>query len=289
MALGPAHTTAIGGPAELLEVGRDVEARAVRPGRRARRDGRRRSRPSRTPGSRPRGAAIIVADTVVAAQPPSASAIARLGRAALRTDPAGAVASASRSAPSRPTSSRPSWIATVAGTAPLVADRGLGRLRDLEVLRIRQAVADEGRLEGDDRRAAASAAATSGATTSRSVTVCGDGHAGSRSAAPTLSRRRERATPMTARRHPPPGRRRGARPGRRTARPPSSSRRSSGGDRYHGHLLAIPLDERPARSPTPRAADQRRRPRHAAAHLPGRPTRRVRPRPGRTTRTSRRA
>ena len=39
-------------------------------------------------------AAIIVAETVVAAQPPSERAIARLGRAALRTVPAGAVASA---------------------------------------------------------------------------------------------------------------------------------------------------------------------------------------------------
>ena len=63
-------------------------------------------------------AAIIVAETVVAAQPPPASAAARLGRAALRTEPAGAVASASRPASSRPTSSRPSRIATVAGTAP---------------------------------------------------------------------------------------------------------------------------------------------------------------------------
>ena len=64
-------------------------------------------------------AAIIVAETVVAAQPPSASAIARLGRAALRTDPAGAVARACRAASSRPTRTRPSWMATVAGTAPL--------------------------------------------------------------------------------------------------------------------------------------------------------------------------
>ncbi len=54
----------------------------------------------------------------MAAQPPSASAAARLGRAALRTDPAGAVASAWSAASSRPTSSRPAWIATVAGMAP---------------------------------------------------------------------------------------------------------------------------------------------------------------------------
>ena len=63
-------------------------------------------------------AAIIVAETVVAAQPPPARATARLGRAALRTEPAGAVASASSHWSSSPTSSRPSRIATVAGTAP---------------------------------------------------------------------------------------------------------------------------------------------------------------------------
>ena len=55
-------------------------------------------------------AAIIVAETVVAAQPPSASDAARLGRAAFRTDPAGAVASASSAAASRPTRIRPSWM-----------------------------------------------------------------------------------------------------------------------------------------------------------------------------------
>src|SRR5437879_5413411 len=60
--------------------------------------------------------AIIVADTVVAAQPFRARAAARLGRDAFRTEPAGAVASAWRPASSRPTRSRPSRIATVAGT-----------------------------------------------------------------------------------------------------------------------------------------------------------------------------
>src|SRR6187200_538922 len=63
-------------------------------------------------------AAIIVAETVVAAQPPPVSAAAMLGRAALRTEPAGAVARAVRAASSRPTSMRPALIATVAGTAP---------------------------------------------------------------------------------------------------------------------------------------------------------------------------
>ena len=122
-----------------------------------------------------REAAIIVADTVVAAQPPSASATARLGRAALRTEPAGAVASASRAASSSPISSRPSRIATVAGTAPGVsrtaasdADAtsrfcGYGKPWLISV--------DSSATTG---RPSASAAATSGATTRRSATE-GDG------------------------------------------------------------------------------------------------------------------
>ena len=59
-----------------------------------------------------------MAETVVAAQPPAASAAANDGRAALRTDPAGAIANASRSATPRPIRTLPSRIATVAGTAP---------------------------------------------------------------------------------------------------------------------------------------------------------------------------
>ena len=62
--------------------------------------------------------AIIVADTVVADHPPAAAPSARLWRETLRTEPAGAVASASSSSMPRPTSRRPSFIATVAGTAP---------------------------------------------------------------------------------------------------------------------------------------------------------------------------
>jgi hypothetical protein len=63
-------------------------------------------------------AAIIVADTVVAAQPSTDSAAARFGRAAFTTDPAGAFASSSRSGASRPTRNRPDLIAIVAGVAP---------------------------------------------------------------------------------------------------------------------------------------------------------------------------
>ena len=64
-------------------------------------------------------AAIIVALTVVAAQPPAASAPARLGRAAFRTDPGrrGRERLEVRVA-AGPTRNRPSRTATVAGTAP---------------------------------------------------------------------------------------------------------------------------------------------------------------------------
>ena len=133
IAFGPAQTTATGVRASSSRS--DEMSRLPSAPSRARRDGRRRSRPSRRPRIPAACAAIMVAETVVAAQPPAASAMARLGRAALRTEPAGAVASASSPAGSRPTSIRPSWIATVAGMAPARADRGLGGGRDLEVLR----------------------------------------------------------------------------------------------------------------------------------------------------------
>ena len=146
-------------PPELLEVRRDVEGRRGRapsrpPSRaRARRGGRRRSRPSRRPRIPAAWAAIIVADTVVAAHPPPASAAARLGRAALRTRPGrcrgereqGRLVEADQQPPAvdrdrrRDRAGRP--------------DRRLGRGRDLDVLRVRQAVADQRRFERDDRPA----------------------------------------------------------------------------------------------------------------------------------------
>ena len=165
IALGPAHTTAIGvRPSssrsdEMSKVGRPRRRRAGHAERAAMDAADAARREHRIPAA---CAAIIVADTVVAAQPPAASATARLGRAALRTDPAGAVASASERRLSSPTSSRPSWMATVAGTAPGSPDGRLGGARDLEVLRVRQAVADQRRLERDDGPPAASASATSG-------------------------------------------------------------------------------------------------------------------------------
>ena len=142
IAFGPGAHDGHRRPAELLEVGRDVEggatAVAVPPSRgRAPRGARPPIPPVAKTAIPAACAAIIVADTVVAAQPPPASAAARLGRAALRTDPAGAVASASSAASSSPTSSRPSWIATVAGTAPAARTAASDARRDLEVLRVR--------------------------------------------------------------------------------------------------------------------------------------------------------
>ncbi len=94
-------------------------------------------------------AAIIVADTVVAAQPPSARATASEGRAALRTVPAGAVASASRSAATQPDQQPALVHGHRRRDGATLADRGLGGTGDVEVLGVRQPVADEGRLEGD--------------------------------------------------------------------------------------------------------------------------------------------
>ena len=98
-------------------------------------------------------AAIIVAETVVAAQPPPSSAAARFGRAALTTEPAGAVASVSRSASASPTSSRPSWIATVAGTAPAARTAASDARATARFAGYWQPVADQRRLERDDRPA----------------------------------------------------------------------------------------------------------------------------------------
>ena len=90
IAFGPAQTTATGvrPSSSRSDEMSNVGAAATR-ARRARRGGRRRCRRSRRPRMPAACAAIIVAETVVAAQPPSASAIASDGRAALRTDPGG--------------------------------------------------------------------------------------------------------------------------------------------------------------------------------------------------------
>ena len=126
IAFGPAHTTAIGVRPSSSRSDEMSKVAAVCGGAAGRSPAAPPSAPRWTPPIPPVAktampaacAAIIVAETVVAAQPPPASAAARLGRAALRTEPAGAVARASRAASSRPTSNRPPWTATVAGTAP---------------------------------------------------------------------------------------------------------------------------------------------------------------------------
>ena len=130
---------------------------------------------------------------------------------------------------SSPTSIRPSWIATVAGTAPLSRTAASDARATARFCGIRQAVADQRRLEGDDGRPAAHAPrATSAATASqRPITGSAPGRgfaswrAAARCAARTARRRpagRRRASPAGAR-----ARRRGTR--RRTRRRRRSCRR----------------------------------------------------------------
>ena len=159
IAFGPAHTTAIGvRPSssrsdEMSKVGWRCRAMCGGAGRRARRDGRHRSRRSRTTRIPAAWAAIIVAETVVAAHPPSARAAARLGRAALRTDPGGAVASASRAAVVQPDEHASGVDRDGRRDRAGRAHGGLRCRRDGQVLGVRQAVADQRRFEGDDRPA----------------------------------------------------------------------------------------------------------------------------------------
>ncbi len=96
-------------------------------------------------------AASIVADTVVAPQPPEVSAPASVGRATFRTS--SVVASASSVVSSRPTSRRPSRTATVAGTAPLSRTAASEARATSRFCGYGQAVADERGFEGDDRAA----------------------------------------------------------------------------------------------------------------------------------------
>ena len=256
-----------------------------RPARPARRGGRRRCRPSRRRGSRPRAPR---SSSPRRSSPPSHPRRARprgsAGRPCGPTRP-GAVASASSAAASRPTSSRPSWIATVAGTAPAARTAASDARRDLEVLRIRQAVADQRRFERDDRAAGGEgAAATSGAIAQTVGDAARIGHADKRSVATTLSLMPSRR-PHDARGHPPPGRGRGARPvGRRPPRgrrpaldpgrpvrePPATRSRSTGdGSRRPRQLTVGPRPRRPA-------ATLARTARHAGVR-PHRPDRRRRP------------
>ncbi len=168
MAFGPAHTTAIGvRPSssrsdEMSKVGFGPP-----------------SAPRWTPPIPPVAktaipaawAAIIVADTVVAAQPPAAIAAASVGRAALRTEPAGAVARASSDSSSSPTRSRPAWTATVAGIAPAARTAA----SDARATSRFCGYGSPWLMSVDSRattgRPAAMAAETSGLTSSRSVSI----------------------------------------------------------------------------------------------------------------------
>ena len=140
---GPAHTTATAVRASSSRS--DEMSRVV--ARRSRRDGHPFPRCANT-AIPAECAAIIVAETVVAAQPPACNAAARLGRAALRTEPAGAVARASRT-PWFETDEDPA-IANGNGGRQRTGghDRSLRRDRHVEVLGVRQTVADQGRIRG---------------------------------------------------------------------------------------------------------------------------------------------
>ena len=150
IAFGPAHTTATGvraSSSRSAEMSNDAGAPPPDP-----------SAPRWTPPMPPventrmpaDSAAIIVAATVVAPQPPDAIAAPRFGRDTLRTEPLGAVASASSSSRDRP-DEQPALVERDgrrhgAGRP----DRRLGRGRHLDVVRVREPVADERGLEGDD-------------------------------------------------------------------------------------------------------------------------------------------
>ena len=156
IAFGPAQTTAIGvrpSSSRSDEMSNVGSARRRSPARRARHDGRHRSHRSRRRAIPAACAAIIVADTVVAAHPPPAErrGEARSGRLAHRAgrcrgqreqrglveadeQPAVVDRHRRRDRPGRP-------------------DRSLRGGRDLEVLGIRQAVADQRRFERHDRPA----------------------------------------------------------------------------------------------------------------------------------------
>ncbi len=93
-----------------------------------------------------RCAAIIVAETVVPPQPGRASTPARFCRETLGMSRASASSTSCSSV--RPTSSRPSRTATVAGTAPDSRTAASAHAGGLEVVGAWQPVGGDGRLEG---------------------------------------------------------------------------------------------------------------------------------------------
>ena len=215
-----------------------VGGRCARAPERAR-DGRRRSRRSRTPGSRPRARR---SSSPRPWSPPSHPRRARSpgGRAALRTDP-GRGGGQRLERRGVQTDEQPPVVDRDGRRHGAIglADRRLGRRRDLDVLRIRQAVADQRRLERDDR----GAVGQRGGDLRREDEAIVSRRA--RWACPQAYRRRypaahgrERSRPMTPR-----DLRASSWSRSSTCRPMAASpivvRRSSKGDRYHGHLVAI--------------------------------------------------
>ena len=221
----------------------------------------RRSRPWRTRGSRRRAPRSSSRTPSSRPSRPRPGPPPGSGRAALRTEPARRGRQRLERVRVQPDEQRP------------VADRDrrrhravglahgrLRRRRDLEVLRIRQAVADERRLERDDRPAVARGRRRPpGATTSRSVTA---GEMGMSEA----YRRRYPARHADARRPMTPEDIRRivvveeldlSADGRLAI----VVRRTIRGDKYLGHLFAIDLAT--AATPRPRQAHVRRRPGHA--------------------------
>ena len=93
-------------------------------------------------------AASIVAETVVAPQPPAVSAPASVGRATLRTP--GVVASASSAVVVEAHEDPAVADGDRRGHGAALADGGLRRRGHLHVLRVREAVADERGFEGHD-------------------------------------------------------------------------------------------------------------------------------------------
>ena len=125
---------------------------------------------ARTP--RPATRAIqSVAETVVAASRPIATARERSRRLALRKPSERATRSSSSS--SRPTRIAPPTTGDRRRDRAGLADRGLGLPGGLQVVGPGQAVGDQGRLEGDHAPPPASASATSGEITSMSGPVRG--------------------------------------------------------------------------------------------------------------------
>ena len=252
IAFGPAHTTAIGGPAELLEVGRDVErgrsragpsqraaVHAADPAGREDPDPGRMGRDHRR-GHRRRGPAALgqghgKARTGGLADRSGGRRRERLERRRVQAHE------------QRPVADRDGGRHGAVG----LAHGRLGRRRDLEVLRVRQPVADERRLERDDGPALGERGGDLGGDDQPVGHGTRDGHVRS-VPSPLPCEPCQPVRPAPHARAPDPSRRRPMTPAdlRRVVvveeldlsidgRLAIVVNRSIQGDRYHGHLYAI--------------------------------------------------